>query len=74
MDKIHRRNNLSIIIIKRDSMLFIPEKQIKKKRRKEAQIEMREQSLKRRADYLQAEKEGKLDEYFEKLRKNMQYL
>lgn len=35
---------------------------------------MREQSLKRRADYLQAEKEGKLDEYFEKLRKNMQYL
>lgn len=35
---------------------------------------MREQSLKRRADYLQAEKEGKLDEYFEKLRKNMQYI
>lgn len=30
MDKIHRRNNLSLIIIKRDSMLFIPEKQIKK--------------------------------------------
>ena len=58
-------------------MLFIPEKQVKKtlkKLRKEAQIEMREQSLKRRADYLQAEKEGKLDEYFEKLRKNRQYL
>ncbi len=81
MDKIHRRNNLnnikSNIIIKRDNMLFIPEKQVKKtlkKLRKEAQIEMREQSLKRRADYLQAEKKGKLDEYFEKLRKNRQYI
>lgn len=58
-------------------MLFIPEKKVKatcKRLINEGKARMEKESLERRQEYLQAEKEGKLDEYFEKLRKNMQYL
>ena len=52
-------------------MLFIPEEQVKialKELREKNKKEMREMSLKRRQAYLKAKEDGKLDEYYERLR------
>lgn len=57
-------------------MLFIPQEQVKKtlKRLREKGRERRRiESEKRKAAYLKAEKEGRLEEYYEELREKRQY-
>ena len=52
-------------------MLFIPEEQVKialKELREKDRKERREKTLKRRQAYLKAKEDGKLDEYYERLR------
>lgn len=54
-------------------MLFIPEKQVKKtlkRLRKESQERMRQESLKRREEYLEAKANNNLDAYYEKYLNN----
>jgi hypothetical protein len=54
-------------------MLFIPEKQVKKtlkRLRKESHERMRQESLKRRAEYLEAKANNNLDAYYEKYLNN----
>ena len=71
MDKIHRGNSLNTIRdnieVRRDNMLFVPREQAKKtlkRLREEGKERRRIETEKRRAAYLKAKKEGKLDEYY----------
>jgi len=71
MDKVHRGNSLNTIKdnikVRRDNMLFVPREQAKKalkKLREEGKERRRIEAEKRKAAYLKAEKEGKLDEYY----------
>ena len=71
MDKVHRINSLNTIKdnikVRRDNMLFIPQEQVKKtlkRLRKEGKERRRIESEKRKAAYLKAKEEGKLDEYY----------
>ncbi len=80
MDNIHRGNSLNIIKdnieVRRDNMLFIPQEQVKKtlkRLREEGKERRRKESEKRKADYLKAKKEGKLDEYYAELREKRQF-
>ena len=57
-------------------MLFIPQEQVKKtlkRLREEGKERRRIESEKRKAAYLKAEKEGKLEEYYKELREKRQY-
>ena len=80
MDKIYRRNSLNTIRdnieVRRDNMLFVPREQAKKvlkRLREEGKERRRIETEKRRAAYLKAKKEGKLDEYYEELREKRQF-
>ena len=57
-------------------MLFMPQekaKQLLKKHREEGKKRRRIEAEKRKAAYLKAKEEGKLDEYYEELRKKRQF-
>ncbi|MBQ8016784.1 MAG: hypothetical protein IJ258_01630 [Methanobrevibacter sp.] len=57
-------------------MLFVPREQAKKalkKLREEGKERRRIEAEKRKADYIKAEKEGKLDEYYAELREKRQF-
>jgi len=80
MDKIHRGNSLNNIRdnieVRRDNMLFVPREQAKKAIKKlseEGKERRRNAAEKRKAAYLKAKKEGKLDEYYEELREKRQF-
>ncbi len=77
MDKIHRGNSLNTIRdnikVRRDNMLFVPREQAKKvlkKLREEGKERRRIQAEERKAAYLKAKKEGKLEEYYAEIEKN----
>lgn len=57
-------------------MLFIPKEQVKKtlkRLREEGRERRRIESDKRKAAYLKAKEEGKLDEYYKELREKRQF-